>query len=134
MPNRTIIIFGLFLIVAIIGSVFIYFYQDYAENLVGRYISKITICENITNEEVCFDKSFCEGIYGPTCPSCNDNVFRRCQRIPLGVIAQIQREMALCTQTGGEWFSGKLGEFCVCQEVGTNKIFDSIKGCIKLND
>lgn len=130
MSKRTIIIFGLFLTVAIVGSLFIYFYQGYAEQLINGYVSKITVCENITNEEVCFDKVFCEGVYGPTCPDCNDSAFRRCQRIPLGVVAQNEQMATLCVQTGGEWLHSKVGDFCICQSMGVNKKFDSVKGCI----
>ncbi|NUM25739.1 MAG: hypothetical protein HUU49_03930 [Candidatus Buchananbacteria bacterium] len=130
MSQRTIVIFGLFLVISIVGGIFIYFYQGYAEQLISRYVSKITVCENISNEEVCYAKEFCEGIYGPTCPDCNDSAFRRCQRIPLNVLAKTEQSKSLCTKTGGEWFHGKMGDFCVCQEIGVNKVFDAAQGCI----
>jgi hypothetical protein len=129
--KRTVIIFGIFILVALTGSIFIYFYHNYADLIVSKYISKITICGNIVDEEACYEKDFCEGIYGPTCPNCQDNTFRRCQRLPLSIRAQFETEKTLCDQTAGEWYSSKLGNFCLCQQPGTKRTFDKKLGCIE---
>ncbi len=112
------------------GSIFIYFYRGYAEVLVNSYIAKITVCENILDEETCYAKEFCEGIYGPTCPDCSDNVFRRCQRMPSDVSVQLDQAQARCEQTGGQWYRDQRGSFCLCQVLGLKKVFDSQRGCI----
>jgi len=130
MSNRTIIIFSIFFAVAIVGSSFIYLYRDQAELLIADYVAKITVCGNIADEEGCFEKNFCEGIYGPSCPECNDLEFKRCQRVPLKVQAELEQEKGVCQSTGGEWYRSKLGNFCLCQPAGLNKIFDPAKGCI----
>jgi len=130
MENRSIIIFSLFIAVAMIVSVFAFLYRNQTDLLIDRYISKITICGNILNEQDCFAKDFCEGIYGSTCPDCQDLEFRRCQRIPLNVLSQMRQEEKQCQITGGQWYQSELGNFCLCQKAGMNKVFDKQKGCV----
>lgn len=130
MSRQTLIIFSIFFIIALLGIIFIYLYRLEIDFLVKNYISKITICGNISDESDCYAKDFCEGIYGPSCPNCQDLEFKSCQRIPLKVVIQIERERKLCQQTGGEWYRNKLGNFCLCQKAGVDKIFDKTKGCI----
>lgn len=133
MPKRTIVIFSIFIIVTITGSIFIYFYRNFTKELVGRYVSKITICGNISDETDCYAKNFCEGIYGPSCPDCRDLEFRRCQRVPLKILIQIEQEKKLCQETLGEWYRNKLGNFCLCQKAGAGKVFDKTRGCVDNN-
>ncbi|MAF14278.1 MAG: hypothetical protein CMI53_05330 [Parcubacteria group bacterium] len=130
MSKRTVKIFSIFVAVAIVGSLFIYFFRGYGDRLVSSFISEITICGNIVDEESCQEKNFCEGIYGPSCPGCEDLEFKRCQRVPLNALVQMEEEKVLCQDTGGEWYTNKLGNFCLCQQAGLNKIFDKELGCI----
>ena len=130
MSSRTIIMISLLIAVAMIVSVFAYLYRSQTDILVGLYASKIAVCGNILDEKECFTKSFCEGIYGATCPECEDLEFKRCQRIPFRVLVQVGAEKKLCEETGGQWYQNKLGNFCLCQKVGLNKIFEKNQGCI----
>ena len=130
MPKRTVTIFSIFIIVAVVGSIFIYFFRGYGDRLVSRLVSEITVCGNILDESGCQEKSFCEGIYGPSCPDCNDLEFKRCHRVPLHVLVQIEKEKNLCRETAGEWYTNKLGNFCLCQQAGPNKIFNKELGCV----
>lgn len=130
MSSRTIIMISLLIAVAMIVSVFAYLYRSQVDVLIDRYISKITVCGNILDEKSCFAKDFCEGIYGASCPECEDLEFKRCQRIPLKVSVQIEKEKQLCQDTGGEWYRNKLGNFCLCQQAGLDKTFNRTKGCI----
>lgn len=130
MTKKTSIIFTIFFIVAFVGVFFIYFYRIQIDNLVNKYISKITVCENILDENECFTKDFCEGIYVPSCPECQDLEFKRCQRMPVKIAIEFENEKTICANSGGEWYRNKLGNFCLCQNAGAGKIFDKDKGCI----
>ena len=130
MSTQTIIIFSIFIIVAIVGSIFIFYYRDFAESLLSLYIAKITVCGNILDELDCYAKDFCAGIYGPSCPDCHDLEFKRCERIPVKVMAQLENEKKLCASTGGEWDRNQYGDFCLCQKAGFDKTFNKTKGCI----
>lgn len=130
MSKQTIIIFGIFVIVALVGSIFIYYYSGYADELIDKYIAKITICENITDEKNCYERDFCEGIYGPSCLECDNLEFRECKRVSSEVKKIIVREKNLCDQTDGQWYRNKLGNFCLCQKIGQDLTFDKNKGCV----
>ena len=130
MSKKTILFFSIFLVVAVIGSLFIYFYRNYASALVDRYVSEITVCGNIVNEADCYARDFCEGIYGPSCPDCQDLEFQSCQRISPLTLSNLEKEKSLCQETGGEWYRNKLGNFCLCQKIGNNKFFDKSQGCV----
>ena len=130
MSKRTIVLLSIFIVIAIIGSIFIYLYREQTNALIRYYISKITVCGNILNEENCFAKDFCEGIYGPSCPDCQDLGFKRCQRIPLKTLFELEKEKKLCQDTSGEWYRNKLGNFCLCQQAGIDKTFNKTEGCV----
>jgi len=127
MSSRTIIIISLFIAVAMVASVFIYLYRGQVDLLLEQCISKITTCGNILNEEDCYQKDFCESIYGPTCPTCQDSEFKRCERISAQGLVQIEKEKKLCSNSGGEWYRNKLGNSCLC---GSSQKFDKTQGCI----
>ena len=130
MSKQTYIIFSVFVIIAVVGGIFIYFYRDYVDDFIGQYIAKITICGNISSEADCYARDFCEGIYRPSCPDCSDLEFIRCQRIPLKVLIQVEKEKKLCQDSGGQWYRNKLGNFCLCQKAGVNKVFNKEEGCV----
>ncbi|MFA6254972.1 MAG: hypothetical protein WC675_02960 [Patescibacteria group bacterium] len=130
MSSRTIIIFSIFIAVAMVASVFTYLYHSQTDWLLKQYVDKLGICGNLSDEKTCFAKDECEGIYGPTCPQCQDLEFKRCQKIPLNVLVATEQEKKLCQDTGGFWYRNKLGNFCLCQETGAGKTFDKIQGCI----
>ncbi len=130
MAKRTIMIFSLFIAFALVASIFIYFYRSQVDILIKNYVAKITICGNITDETDCYSRDYCEGIYGPSCPDCQDLEFKRCQRIPLNVLVKFDQEKKRCQQTGGQWYRNKLGNFCLCQTAGVDKIFDKTLGCV----
>jgi len=127
MSSRTIIIISLFIAVAMIASVFTYLYRNQIDLLVGQYVAKITTCGNILNEDDCYQKDFCEGIYGQTCPTCQDSEFKRCEKISKTGLAQIEYEKSLCAGSGGEWYRNKLGNFCLCSSA---QKFDKTAGCV----
>lgn len=133
MHKRTIIIFTIFVAIAILGSGFIYFYRDFIDQAVKTYISKITVCGNITDDEVCMEKDFCQGIYGPSCPDCTDLVFRECVRAPEDSVAVSKKGQELCEQTGGQWYSNRLGDFCLCNIASPNSVFNKEIGCTTEN-
>jgi hypothetical protein len=128
MSKRTIIIFSVFISVAMISSAFIYLYRAGSEELINRYISKIVSCGEIQKEDECFSYDFCVGIYKPSCPDCNDVTFSSCERLSFGTVAEIEKERNLCEATNGKWYRNKLGNFCFCQP---DKKFNKAIGCIK---
>ncbi|MBI3291134.1 hypothetical protein HYZ76_02515 [Candidatus Falkowbacteria bacterium] len=130
MPKRTIALMSIFVVIAFGGSVFMFFYQDYIGQLVKEYIAKITICGNITDEDVCYEKDFCEGVYGPPAPGSNEIEFKNCQNIPVETFIVKQKSKILCENTNGQWYTNKLGDFCICQKAGVNKKFDRDRGCL----
>jgi len=130
MSSKTIIIFSIFIAVAMVASVFTYLYHNQTDWLINKYVDKISICGNILDEKACFAKNECEGIYAPACPNCQDLEFKHCQEIPSKVLAINEQEKNLCQKTGGFWYRNKLGNFCLCQETGAGKTFDKIQGCI----
>lgn len=127
--ERVKILFIILIALAIVGGAFIYFYRSFGNEIVQRYIEKITICENITVESICLERKSCEGIYGPTEFS-GKNQFLECKTIPPHRLSEMQSSFALCQETGGRWHENKLGKFCLCDSLGTNKIFDKEKGCV----
>ena len=133
MPKRTLILLLILIIFLVSAGIFIYFYQDYADALVDGYKDQITICANITSEEDCYKKYFCEGIYEETCSSCNGVKFKYCQKISDEVLEQIEKQKVLCENTGGRWHNSKLGSSCMCNGDGKIKIFDKTKGCVIKN-
>lgn len=128
--NRTKILLTIFIITSVLGGVFVYFYKQFGNELVARYVEKITNCGIILEEEVCSTKKFCEGIYAPSDPSSQQATFLKCQKIPLDRLAGIQQDFNLCENTGGMWYENKLGKFCICDKLGARGTFDKEKGCI----
>jgi len=130
MKFRTLIIFSIFIVVAIVASLFVYLYRNQTNRLLGLYQAKITTCGNILSESDCYARDFCEGIYQPSCPTCDDAIFTSCQRVPAKAAAAIVTNRQLCQNTGGVWSRTNLGNFCLCDQAGMNKIFDSESGCV----
>ena len=93
-------------------------------------MAKITTCGNILDENDCYAKSFCEGIYGPVNPDSNQFEFKRCQKIPFAALLQLEKEKNICQTTQGQWYRNKLGNFCLCDKAGAGQTFDKTKGCI----
>lgn len=130
MSSRTIIIFSIFIAVVMVGTTFIFLYRDQVDLLIAKYVAKITICGNIVGTEACFANPACQGIYGPTCPDCQDSEFQRCQKISIQARHQIEQEKTLCQATAGNWYQNERGNFCLCGPVGVDKIFNKTLGCI----
>jgi len=128
--KRLIIIFSVFIALAIIAIAFIYLYQSQINLALARYTSKITICENILNENDCFSQYYCEPIYTTACADCQDLVFKSCHRLSDEDLVDLERQKAVCENSGGQWYRNHLGNFCLCQSAGANKIFDKILGCV----
>lgn len=130
MNKRLIIIFSIFIAVALGACVFIYFYRQQAEGWLKGYVSKITVCENILAEPDCFAKDFCEGIYGPVSAGSPELKFKGCRRIQAKGLAQLRTEKELCQSTGGDWHRNQFGNFCLCLNHGERKVFDKNLGCV----
>ena len=81
MKSRSIIIFSIFILVALIFAFFVFVYFSYVEQLVKDYVAKITTCGNILDEADCYAKDFCEGIYAPACEDCQELEFKQCQKV-----------------------------------------------------
>ena len=124
---RTIIILAIFAAVLITVNTFIFAYGEQTDALIQKYIAKITICGNITDEGVCFDKSFCKGIYGPSCPGCEDIVFLECKKITSSDKVNTASRKSMCAETGGLWQIGIRGDYCTCSP---DKTFNPSQGCI----
>lgn len=130
MVKKEITVFSLFIIAAMIGCVFIYLYRQQVNELVTVYAASIIGCSNISDEQDCYKNASCEGIYGPSCPTCQDSEFKRCAKKPAQVLAAAAKEQGLCRQTGGQWYSNKLGSFCLCQKSPAGNFFDKDNGCV----
>ncbi len=127
LPKRTIILLLIFITLLAIANTYIYFYRQNIKGVVNKYLSEITVCENIKDEQTCFEKDFCEGIYD------NDGSvlsFKSCRRISNESIENQRAQQQLCERTQGTWYVNKLGSFCLCQSAGPGKIFDSNNGCL----
>lgn len=127
MTGRTIIILSIFAAVVITVNTFIFVYREQTDALIQKYIAKITTCGNISDELVCHDKSFCKGIYGPSCPDCQDVEFLECKRISASDKANTATKKSLCAQTDGKWQTGIRGDYCAC---GPNTTYNNLQGCI----
>lgn len=127
MTPRTIIILAIFAAVLITVNTFIFTYGQQTDALIQKYIAKITTCGNISDEGVCFDKSFCKGIYGPSCPGCEDIVFLECKKITSQDKANLVSRKSMCAETGGLWQIGTRGDYCACTP---GKTFNPLQGCI----
>lgn len=128
--KRTVILFAIFIFLAIFGSLFIYYFRGYADDLVKKYTEELTVCENLLSSQDCFAVESCVGIYGPTCPNCDDSEFKFCQKLPFNVEQAIIKDKKLCEGSDGKWYRNKLGHFCLCDQVGQNKVFDKSLGCV----
>ena len=132
MSSRTIIIFSIFVAVVIIASTFSLLYREQTDMLIDRYIAKITVCGNIVDEEACFTRSSCKGIYGPSCPDCDDSVFLNCVKLSPEALAILEKQKNLCQSTGGSWSEERRGNSCFCGGAG-RLIFHQQYGCIPLD-
>ncbi|HLC89871.1 MAG TPA: hypothetical protein VJG65_02840 [Patescibacteria group bacterium] len=130
MKNRQFILFTILVALAILAIIFVFFYRYWTNISLKDYLATITICGNILDENDCFAKDFCEGIYGPTESDSNQLDFKRCQRLPIPALIEIEQEKNLCQTTGGQWYRNKLGNFCLCEKAGLGKVFDKQKGCV----
>jgi len=130
MKGRTVTIFSIFILVALMFAFFVFVYGNEAEGFIKNYIARITICGNIMDENDCYAKDFCEGIYAPVCPECEEVEFKQCQQVPAKVLIRLNKEKKLCSATGGLWYRNKLGNFCLCEKNGMNKAWDSREGCV----
>lgn len=133
MSKRTLLIFSLFIIVAIVGSVFVYFYRDRTQLLLAAYADKIASCGSILDEASCVSNKFCQPIYKPISDGSKDLAFVSCQKISDRDLAEITQAQTVCQNTGGQWYESKLGKFCLCDQAGADKIFDSAQGCVAKN-
>lgn len=124
---RLIIILAIFAAVVITVNTFIFVYGEQTDALIERYIAKITTCGNITDEGVCFGKSFCKGIYGPSCPGCDDIIFLECKKITPTDKTNTASQKSLCAETDGQWQIGTRGDYCACTP---DKTFNQSQGCI----
>lgn len=128
---KTIGLVAIFLTLLAVANIYIYFYRQQIGPMVEKYVSEITICENITDENQCYQNDFCEGIYNPGCTNCGlKPAFVRCERKTQK--DQDKREILknLCIKTGGQWYRNKLMDDCLCSTTSEQKIFDKVKGCI----
>lgn len=130
MHRRTLILFSLFVVAAITAVLFAFFYRQATNRMINGYVAQITTCGNIVSEEDCYARDFCEGIYGPSCANCQDQAFRRCEKVPPAVEAELTTARALCQNTGGQWYHNRLGSSCLCQAAGANMTFDRERGCV----
>ena len=130
MRKQTLILFTLFVVVAIVGIAFAFLYRRGTDSLLERFADQIASCESITDEQACFQNEKCEGIYAS---NGNEQMpeFLRCQEIPEKFAAEYEREQTLCHATGGRWLRTKFGNFCQCDEIGAERIFDAVRGCVK---
>lgn len=128
--RRTMIIFTLFIVAAVIGSFFIFNYRQFTDELLRSYVSSLTVCGNITDEPTCVSKESCEPIYSPAGPNDPRLEFQRCQRKSLQTLVTEETQHELCRQTGGEWYENNLGQFCLCQQAGATMVFDRAQGCV----
>lgn len=128
MTGRTIIIISIFGAILIIVNSLIFIYRDQTDAFIQRYIAKITTCGNITDERVCFDKSFCKGIYKPSCPDCEEIEFFECKRITSRDKENTDFQKSLCVQTNGRWLVSARGDYCSCS---AGYIFNKLQGCIE---
>ncbi len=128
--KRTIIIFSLFILLAVATSAFVFFYRERTDRIVQEYVAEITTCGNIADEADCAQKDFCEGIYEPTCPTCSSLQFVRCASVPPTIQVERTRQQKLCESTGGEWYKNNYGTLCLCRDVDALATFDAQRGCI----
>lgn len=128
MNSRTALIFIVFIVTAVVGAVFSYFYRGYTTRLVSDYAEQITTCGVITDEMNCLAKVYCEGIYNTD--ASGRASFTKCERIPDNIIEQNTKEQKLCEDTGGIWHKNRFGTSCVCGEPGARVAFDKTVGCL----
>ena len=129
MSKRTTTIFSVFIAVAIFAGIFSYFYRGIANRYVAEYIQKISFCGNVTDEIVCLDKKYCEGIYGPLSNEDPTIVFKSCQRISQETLVALEQQQTLCEDTNGTWYKNRFGTSCLCGDPGTPLVFDEAQGC-----
>lgn len=129
--NKTLLLLSIFIIIAFIGFVFIFIYQGWGDKLVGRYVEQISSCDQIQEENVCLERDYCEGIYGPSQDG-GKNEFLKCQRISSEDLEAINKSLSLCEQTSGKWYENKFGKFCLCNtDLNAPKmVFNKEKGCV----
>ena len=129
MTSKLIIVISLFFAVGMVAAAFSILYQAGPLQLAAVLQFNQTACENIDTEQGCYDASGCEGIYAPSCQGCNDVVFQGCQKIPAKVASETSAKKQACFLTGGSWYQGQRGNFCLCPNVGTPYTFDDVNGC-----
>ncbi|MFA6322101.1 MAG: hypothetical protein WCX71_01340 [Candidatus Buchananbacteria bacterium] len=132
MSKRLVLLIAIFITLVLATNLFIYFYRQDIGSVVEEYVSQITVCENIFDEQTCFTKGFCEGIYDTTCPDCsNQPKFIRCQRVSQKTLAEVDSQRKICEKTMGMWYENKLGDYCLCPNRDVKIVFDRELGCIK---
>ena len=130
MKSRTVILLTAFIIASILGGAFVYVYHQFGNEIVRRYVEKITNCGIISDESVCSEKKFCEGIYGLLDDTSDKVEFLKCRKIPFNRLAGMEHDFNLCQNTGGRWYENRLGKFCLCDELGSSGTFNKEKGCV----
>ena len=130
MKSRQALNFTIFIVIAGLAVLFVYLYQTKTNKAISDYVAKITVCGNIVDENDCYNRDYCQGIYVPTCPSCKQLEFKGCQQISEVEAKQTQAEKDLCQATGGVWDRSNLGNFCLCDQNGQNKKFNQKLGCV----
>ncbi|MDX9893394.1 MAG: hypothetical protein RB292_03175 [Patescibacteria group bacterium] len=128
--RRTIIIFTLFVLVAFLSTIFVFFYRTGTDAMVEKYIFEITNCGNLITEQDCLANPFCEAIYAPGCDDCLATEFRRCVKVSPALASQQAQEEDLCVKTGGQYYQNKYGKFCLCPQTEGKNVFDQEKGCV----
>ncbi len=130
MRSKTAILFSILVVLAMVFVAFTFVYREKTNAFVGNYAKSIASCGNIIDEKECYNNDYCEGIYGPNCPTCQDVEFKSCQRLSDKALSQINGQKTTCQESGGQWYRNKLGSFCLCQLAGANKVWDKNQGCI----
>ncbi len=128
MSKRTLLLFSILVIVALIFTVLAFVYSNQTDGLIDDYVAKITVCENITDEQTCYQHDFCEGVYRNTTEG--STAFSSCRRIDDKTQAMLSEQQAMCVQTNGEWMRSHRGFYCQCPaSPGKRGVFDKQQGC-----
>lgn len=131
MQKRTVLLFSIFIFIAVVGVALITYYLSKNNQIVKDYVEQITVCGNIIDEEDCYSRDFCQGIYAPTCPTCQSVEFQKCVKIEGQSKDLLAAEKTICESTSGVWYRNRLGSFCICDRDGMNKKFEPEKGCVE---
>jgi len=127
MSKRTFILFSTFIVIAVLGGLFMAAYQLYWHEKINNYIYEIATC-GLQNESSCLENPRCEPIYRPFEKNGNAD-FDKCKLIPDFKKQSLSTAKLLCDQTGGKWEKIKYGEYCNCSII--KKVYIKEQGCTK---